>query len=97
MLLDAITGALSVFLVHYVKHSWKFLSLVAEGCVNPNSVDQTRVGMNSENPTVKRPQMDLGMSPVIFYLHRSCRQTGEEKKEGCWRVVRGPGFLGLRS
>lgn len=59
--------------------------------------NKTRVGMNSENSTVKIPQMDLGMSPVSFYLHRSCRQTEEEKKEGCWRVVRGPDLLGLRS
>lgn len=40
------------------------------------------VGMNSENPAVKTPLMDLGMSPVIFYLHSSL-QTEEEKKEGC--------------
>lgn len=48
--------------------------------------NKTRVGMSSENPTVKRPQMDLGMSLVIFYLHRSCRQTEEKKErllEGC--------------
>lgn len=49
--------------------------------------NRTRVGMNSENQIVKRSQTDLGISPVIFYLHRSCRQTEEEKKEGCWRVV----------
>lgn len=59
--------------------------------------NKMRVGMNSENPIVKRPQMDLGMSPVTFYLHRSCRQIEEERREGCWRVVRGPRRLGLRS